>query len=929
MRRSVAIDMPTSFRPETIRVPGSHPLKPTTEATHETGLAEQYRAILDALPNAIGLVKDHRIVWVNQAFTKLLGYSSEEASHYPPTAYFRDVPQFKAAMRDADSVLIRGETYHSDFLMRRKNGASFWGSASGHLLFPEHPEAGTVWTLKDVNERVREEEILKRAQERLEEAQEQVKLGSWELDANLEACYWSKQMYAMLNFDPRLGLPRTVDVHESVHPEDRDAWESALRRALATRERTIIVFRSNPAREPLRYFECTLQVVVDECGNLQKVAGTTQDVTNRKRDEEALRLSRARLERAQAQAKIGSWEYYPATCETHFSNEMYVLLDRDPLLGPPSDDEGRNMAHPEDRARVLDAVQQALENHQLVTLEHRGPARHGQTSRYFETTIYGIRDQENKVQYLAGTFQDVTDRRNAADALRDSERRLKRLLENSGDLIAVMDARGRQWSLRGPLMSMLGYEPAELEGTRAFELLHPDDIPESRRIFTEVVAHPGVPYRAEYRHRHKQGGWVEMEAIGTNWLHDPIVKGIVVNLRRITERKQLERERNRLQEQLQQAAKMEAVGRLAGGVAHDFNNLITVISGNVELSLEELNENDPLVQNLKEVGVAAESAASLTRQLLAFSRRQLLEPKIVNLNDLITSLRNMIGRLLGEDVELELRLDDSIGTVRIDPGQFDQVIVNLAVNARDAMPKGGKLTIETRNVELDGDYCRIHREIDPGAFVSLIVTDNGEGMPPEVTRHIFEPFFSTKPHGKGTGLGLSVTFGAVKQAGGTIETYSELGLGTTFKIYLPRLDSPAQKLYTQKVSVDSLRGTETILVVEDNDHVRGVTTTMLQRLGYRLLVASSGKNALALIQTEQPKIDLLLTDLVMPDMSGREVADRLRALFPNVGILYCSGYTEDSLVRHGLFTENLQFIGKPFTIRQLGMKIRQVLEEKR
>jgi PAS domain S-box-containing protein len=732
-----------------------------------------------------------------------------------------------------------------------------------------------------------------------------------------------------LDFDPNLGLPRTIDVHERVHPEDRRSWDEALHRALATKERTHIEFRSNPARGPLRYFELTLKVVVDELGNLRKVIGTTQDVTVRKRVEEALRLSQTRLERAQAQAKIGSWEYYPANLETHFSNEMYVLLDRDPRLGPPSADEGRTMAHPEDRTRVIDAVQQATENDQAVALEHRGPERTDQPSRYFETTIAAIRDREHKILYLAGTFQDVTERRKVTDALRDSEQRLQRLLENSNDLIAILDARGRQWALRGPLKSMLGFEPTELEGTSAFELLHPDDIPESTRILAEAIANPGVPFRAEYRHRHKQGGWVEMEAIGTNWINDPIVQGVVVNLRRVTERKQLERERNKLQEQLQEAAKMEAVGRLAGGVAHDFNNLITVISGNVELALEELNTNDPLVQHLTEIGDAATSAASLTRQLLAFSRRQLIEPKIVNINDLITNLRNMLGRLLGEDVELELRLANNLGAVRIDPGQFDQVIVNLSVNARDAMPMGGKLTIETANVDIDEDYCRMHSETNPGAFVLLTITDNGEGMSKEVSSRIFEPFFSTKPLGKGTGLGLSVAFGAVKQAGGTIELNSELGHGTAFKIFLPRINSPVQKLEATKFAVDSLRGTETILVVEDDAHVRGLTVAMLKRLGYRLLVAKNGVDALALIESRHPGIDLLLTDLVMPEMSGRELGDKLRTLCPNTAILYCSGYTQDSFIRHGLGTENYRFISKPFTLRQLGLKVRQVLDERR
>jgi len=399
-------------------------------------------------------------------------------------------------------------------------------------------------------------------------------------------------------------------------------------------------------------------------------------------------------------------------------------------------------------------------------------------------------------------------------------------------------------------------------------------------------------------------------------------------LRQITERKRAEQERNKLQEQLQQAVKMEAIGRLAGGVAHDFNNLLTVIAGNVELALDGLDSRDPLAEHLTDVGEAATSAAALTRQLLAFSRRQLIEPKVVNLNDLVGSLQKMLSRLIGEDVALELKLSPDLGAVRLDPGQFDQVIVNLTVNARDAMPRGGRLTLETTNIDLDEDYCRTHRDLKPGSYVSLAVTDSGEGMTREVMSHIFEPFFTTKPQGAGTGLGLSVIFGVVKQAGGTIETYSETGHGTTFKIYLPRVDAPVQKLEKSRIALDALRGEETVLLVEDNDHVRDLTTTMLRRLGYHPLVAANGKSALALIKTEHPAIDLLFTDLIMPEMSGRELSEQVLALCPDIAVLYCSGYTEDTFVRHGLASENLQFIGKPFTLQQLGLKVRQVLDER-
>jgi PAS domain S-box-containing protein len=777
-------------------------------------------------------------------------------------------------------------------------------------------------------EREQVEEELKRSQARLESAQAQAKIGSWELGPNLEPRYWSKQMYVLFGHNPEVGLPELEQYLERIHPDDRVRLPEVCQEAVEQRQQRRMTFRGYGTLGENRYFEVTFVPEYDEDGRLLKVKGTTQDVSERVLSEEALRMSEARLEAAQAQAKIGSWEYNPATREAFYSKEMYRLLEREPMSAVAGHDNGQLMSHLTEWPRIVEALRRVIDGNQQVSLEICGLERPDGTQKYFEITMVPVRDPKGNLLQVTGTLQDVTERRQAAEALRLSELRLQRLLENSNDLIAVLDAEGRQWSIRGPLKAMLGYEPAELEGTNAFELMHPDDIPIAQRVIAESFSHPGVPCRAEYRYRHKDNSWVDMEAVGTNWLNDPIIQGTIINLRQITERKRSEAERVRLQEQLLQAIKMEAVGRLAGGVAHDFNNLLTVITGNVELALAELEPHDPLTQSLIDVGKAASSAASLTRQLLAFSRRQIVEPKVVNLNDLIGNLEKMLGRLIGEDITLELRLASALGSVRLDPGQFDQVIVNLTVNARDSMPKGGRLTIATENIELDESYCRTHRDLNPGLYVSLVVTDTGEGMSGEVLNRIFEPFFTTKPQGLGTGLGLSVTFGVVKQAGGTIETYSELGSGTTFKIFLPRVDEPAQKFDKTKNAREVPRGTETILLVEDNDSVRELTTTMLRRLGYHLLVATNGARALELIKNERPAIALLLTDLIMPEMSGRELSDRVRELYPDIAVLYCSGYTEDTFVRLGLVSENLQFIGKPFSLQNLGTKVRQVLDER-
>ncbi|MGC4118683.1 MAG: PAS domain S-box protein [Myxococcales bacterium] len=520
---------------------------------------------------------------------------------------------------------------------------------------------------------------------------------------------------------------------------------------------------------------------------------------------------------------------------------------------------------------------------------------------------------------MLSLLYDVTDLKLSQEALRTSEERFKRLLQNSNDIVTVLDASGVELAIHGPVEKMLGFTREELVGTRGFDYVDERDAETLARILADMLAEPGAVRRAEYRHRHKDGRWVSMEAVGTNLLHDPVVRGIVLNARDVTER-------NRLHEQLQQAMKMEAVGRLAGGVAHDFNNLLTAILGNLELVRMNLPaESAPVGGYLDEIERAADSAASLTRQLLSFSRRQIIEPKVLNLTELVTNLRNLLTRLLGEDVTLSMNLAKGLGMVRVDPGQFEQVLVNLAVNARDAMPKGGQLIIETANVELDDRYCQRSPGLSPGSYVQLAVSDTGTGMSPEVKQRLFEPFFTTKPVGRGTGLGLATAFGTVKQAGGHLEVYSELGVGTTFKVYLPRVErGPATS--QQRAVGPAAQGGEQILLVEDDATVRALTAAFLRRLGYQVVAAGAPAEALALVESAATRFDLLMTDVVMPGMNGRELAERLLAQHPALRVLFTSGYTEDVVVHHGVIDAKVNFIGKPFTLLSLADKLREVLE---
>ncbi len=408
---------------------------------------------------------------------------------------------------------------------------------------------------------------------------------------------------------------------------------------------------------------------------------------------------------------------------------------------------------------------------------------------------------------------------------------------------------------------------------------------------------------------------------------DGRVTGALSTARDITGQVLDRKEKEALQSQLQHAMKMEAVGRLAGGVAHDFNNLLTAIIGNVSLGLIKLSPSDPVSGLLKEVNKAAERAARLTQQLLAFSRRQIIEPKLVNLNDLITDLHAMLVRLIGENMDLETVPGVGLGAVNVDRGQFEQILVNLVLNARDAMPGGGKILIQTLNVELDEEYCATHAYIRPGRFVMLEVSDRGHGMTDEVKSHLFEPFFTTKPKGGGTGLGLATTYGVVKQSDGSIEVHSEVGEGTTVRIYLPRVDGCASEPEKAGVPGEQPTGNELALLVEDEEMVRNMCLNVLEQLGYRVLQAKSGEEAIAVARGFEGRIDLLLTDVVMPGMNGFQLAERLAPIHPEAKVLFMSGYTEDAIMNHGVLDKGVSFIGKPYSLSELAGKIREVLDK--
>ena len=859
------------------------------------------------------------IQWVNEGFTQLTGYEFDEV--VGNLGYFLQGEKTDAeTIENIRTTMWARQPFSGEIYNYKKDGTGFWMSISITPTFEESGEVqGFVAVQMDITERKQAEEELRASEANLAAAQRITHLGSWEVylcdlrRINNNKVHWSEEVYRIFGYEPG-GVAVSINRYfNSIHPDDRKYSRRAFVELITEKKDLNIEFRISLPTGGERILHGLAEVIYDgQTGEPQKIIGTVQDITNRKLAEEALKQSerdyRAVFEQAHDAILIFAPEDEIVLDVNERACEIYGF-SRSEFVGKSIETLSKNPANGKDKVEETLKVGEYLN---FETVQYRKDGSEMFLDINASKIIYQGRTAIMTIN------RDITERKLAGEA----EARYRNLVELSPAIVYLAEPHPPYATIYvSPNVKIFGYSPEEWlsRDSMWLDVIHEEDRARVLRI-TEDAMNQNLDTDIEYRVVgrdekifcvHDKGCFISDEQgnkIG--W------QGVILD---VTETK-------RLEDQLRQSQKLESVGLLAGGIAHDFNNMLTAINGYSELTLRKLEADSPLRRNVEEIKKAGERSALLTHQLLAFSRRQALQPVVLDLNEVITNTIKMLELLIGEDIQLDIVLKSKTGLVNVDPGQLSQIIVNLAVNARDAMAQGGKLTIETADVVLEPDAAREKVGIPPGAYVLLSVCDTGHGMDDSVRQHIFEPFFTTKEVGRGTGLGLATVYGIVNQSGGNIEVESKVGAGTTFRIYLPRVVEQSEKADIKNTSNKSPTGTETILLVEDEELVRNLSRQILETCGYTVIEAQNGLEALEVCKNGGCKIDLLMTDVVMPQMGGRELAEKLKKVLPNLPILFTSGYTDNPTARHGDIEINTNFIQKPFTFDVLARKVRELLK---
>ncbi len=829
----------------------------------------------------------------------------------------------------------------------RKDGSLIW--VENNISF-NRDENGVpfeiIGVIRDITERKKVEETFKESEKLhrmiVENMQDSITLLDFDLNyiyqspSEVRVTGWTAEEIRHISIKDQMP-PESFAVAEKVMAEEFEREFSG--QPLDPHRKRVMELQIYKKDGSLIWEEMTASFYRDETGKAVGILLCQRDITDRKKAEQAFAESEKRyrmivenMHDSIATLDMNLKLTYQSPSEirlTGYTPEEIAQVTPGDLMTPESRAHVRSVLEAE-FAREFSG--DPVDPHRFVTLDVEVYHKDGHRL-WQEVTASFNRDENGKPLEIMLVSRDITERKKMEAALKESEKRYRMIVENMQDTISLLDL-DLNYVYQSPSeIRVTGFTPEEVMDMPIDKQVTPESFEKGVKILFEELARefggePIDPHRSiifEIESYCKDGSTVWLEETCTFQRDDngkPI--GILLAGRNITERKKAEQERDKLAAQLLQSQKMETVGRLAGGVAHDFNNMLNVILGYIDLAKMRLTMENPIYTDLLEIEKAATRSRDLTAQLLAFSRKQIISPKVVNLNALIAETQKTITRLIGEDIDLKFYPAGDLWAIKFDPVQIEQILINLAINARDAMHKGGKLVIETSNIAVDSTFCDSHMEIVPGDYVRLTVSDTGSGIDRANLPYVFEPFFTTKEFGKGTGLGLATVYGIVKQNDGFISVYSEPGQGSTFKIYLPRTSE--ELIAAPRAPEAPVRsGSGTILLVEDDEMVLKMVSDMLEALGYMVIASESPVDALSLCEKGVTPIDLVITDVVMPQMSGKELRDKLIAFNPEMKILFMSGYTSNIIAQHGVLEEGMQFIQKPFSISLLAEKIRQML----
>lgn len=667
------------------------------------------------------------------------------------------------------------------------------------------------------------------------------------------------------------------------------------------------------------YLFTSICVVIILCGF---IVNMLLEIRTRKQFEKSLEISKEKLSEAQRIAHVGSWELDILTHALSWSDESFRIFGFQKEVFSPTMEAFFESVHPDDRAMMNAVTQAAWNERKPFDVEHRIICPDGKILIVHEVAETVFDDAGIPIRMI-GTVRDITEWRQAEELLRSSEEKYRAIIETTDTGYLIIDLQGNVVDANQEYVRLTGHNTlVEIIGRNVLEWTAEYEKKRNTEAVTKCLKDGQIRnFVIDYI---DNAGQITPIEINATIQKEGDSQHIISLCRDITERRLADEEYAKIESKLKQAQKMESIGRLAGGVAHDFNNMLLTIMGNTDIAMDSISDDDPIQENLQEVYKAAERSADLTRQLLAFARKQTVSPKLLDLNDNVTNMLKMLQRLIGENIALVWQPGNNLGQIKIDPCQIDQVLANLCVNARDAISDVGKIIIETGISTFDEDYCSTHEDFIPGEYIYLSVSDNGCGMDKKTLENIFEPFFTTKAIGAGTGLGLASVYGAVKQNNGFIKTYSELGIGTSFIIYLPHYSNNAE-INTIQIEESNLCGGETILLVEDDLSILKMITLMLEKLGYTVLAANTATDAIQMEKEFTNEIHLLLTDVVMPDMNGRDLLKILFSHRPYIKSLFMSGYTANVIAHHGVLDEGVQFIQKPFSQQQLSIMVREIL----